>query len=70
MQLYNYDHVPMCTKFNIKQINTVKLSLIDRNNSNQKANELLKSFHLVMSIIQYFQCKGSFLSINLSFLNI
>ena len=42
----------MCTKYNIKQNYTVKLSLIDRNNSNKNPNELLKSFHLVMSIIQ------------------
>ena len=32
---------------------TFKLSLIDRNNSNKNPNELLKSFHLVMSIMQY-----------------
>ena len=37
MQLHNYDRVPMCTKFNIKQNYTVKLSLIDRNNSNKKS---------------------------------
>ena len=37
MQLYNYDHVPICTKFNIKQNYTVELSLIDRNNSNKKS---------------------------------
>ena len=45
----------LSTNFNIKQNYTVKLSIIDRNNSNNffKPNELLKSFHLVMSILQY-----------------
>ena len=60
----------LSTKFNIKQNYTVKLSLIGRNNSNKNPNELLKSFHLDMSIIQYYKCKGSFLLINLSLLNI
>ena len=42
------------TKFNIKENYIVKLSLIDRNNSNKKnPDELMKPFHLVMSIIQY-----------------
>ena len=53
MQLYSYDYVPMCTKFDIKQNHTVKLGLIDRSNSNKNHNELLKSFHLLMSIMQY-----------------
>ena len=97
MQLYNYDHVLMCTKFNIKQNYTVKLSnkvAKIRNRYNQvphltqdtngkvtnsqktpqtkakrsalsqqallteiiqikNPNELLKSFYLVLSIIQY-----------------
>ena len=43
----------LSTIFNIKQKYTVKLSLIDRNNSNKNPNELLKYFHLDMSIIQY-----------------
>ena len=42
----------LSTKFNIKQNYSVKLSLIDRNDSNKNPNELVKSFHLVMSIIQ------------------
>ena len=41
------------TNFNIKQNYTVKLSPIIRNNLNKNPNELLKSLHLVMSIIQY-----------------
>ena len=59
------------TKFNIKQNYTIKLCVIviDRDNSNKNPNEL-KSFHLVMCMILYLQCKGSFLSINLSLLNI
>ena len=54
----------LSTKFNIKHNYTVKLSLIDRNNSNKNANELMKSVHLVMSIIQFEQFKASILSIN------
>ena len=44
----------LSTKFNIKQSYTVKLSIIDRSNSNTKVNpnELINSFHLVMSILQ------------------
>ena len=42
----------LSTKFK-KNNYTVKISLIDRNNSNKNPNELLNSFHFVMSIIQY-----------------
>ena len=55
MQLHITDRVPLwhaLYQFDIKQNYTVKQSLIDRNNSNKKPNEL-KLFHLVMSIIQY-----------------
>ena len=54
MQLYNYDHVPTCTKFNIKQNYTVKLSLIDRNNSNKKSQwivEVLLFSHVYYKIL-------------------
>ena len=71
MQFHINNNVPsgmFSTKFNIKQNDTVRLSLIDRNNSNTNLNELLKSFHLVMSTIQYLQCKGAVLSIKLSLL--
>ena len=66
MQLFTYDHVPVRTKFNIKQNNTVKLSLIDGNNSNKKSQCIVE----VLSFSHVFKCKGSFLSINLSLLNI
>ena len=44
----------LSTKFYIKHNYTLKLSIIDRSNSNKKnnPNELLKSLHLVMSILQ------------------
>ena len=48
------------TKFDIKQNYTVKLSLIDRNNSDKNPNKLLKSFHLDMSIIQILTIQGIF----------
>ena len=55
----------------IKQNITFRL-LVYRNNSKQNygnTNELLKSIHLVMSIIHYLQSKGAFLKINISLLN-
>ena len=56
-QLHINYHVAMWpalrTEFNIKECYTVKLSLIDRNNSKTNHNELLMSFHLVISTIYY-----------------
>ena len=51
-QLHINDHVPcaaLCTKFNIKQYYTVKLSLINRNNPNKKSQWIVE----VMVTIQY-----------------
>ena len=45
----------LSTKFNIKQNNSVKLSLIDRNNSNKKSQLITEvlSFSHAYDIIQY-----------------
>ena len=53
--MINFQCGMLSTKLNIKQNYTVKLSIIDRYNSNKKINpnELSKSFHLVMSKLQH-----------------